>query len=42
MTITEKGINALEFDYRSLIRDIFIGVAVVVSIIALFYPNQGT
>jgi len=37
MTITEKGINALEFDYRSLIRDIFIGIAVFVSIIALLF-----
>jgi len=42
VTITEKGIEALEFNYRNLIRDIFVGVAVVVSIIALFYPNQGT
>lgn len=41
ITITEKGINALEFDYRSLIRDIFIGAAVVVSIIALIYSNMG-
>ena len=39
ITITEKGINALEFDYRSLIRDIFIGTAVAVSIIALIYSN---
>ena len=39
LTITEKGINALEFDYRSLIRDIFIVVAVSVSIIALVYSN---
>ena len=35
LTITEKGINALEFDFRSLIRDIFIGVAVFISIIAI-------
>ena len=39
LTITEKGINALEFNYRSLIRDISIVVAVVVSIIALVYSN---
>lgn len=38
-TITEKGIKVLEFDYRRLIRDIFVGVAVFVSIIALVYPN---
>ena len=39
ITITEKGINALEFDYRTLIRDIFIGIAIFVSIAALVYPK---
>jgi len=37
VTITEKGIKVLDFDYRSLIRDIFIGIAVFVSIIALVF-----
>ena len=37
LRITEKGLNALSFNWRSLIRDTLIAVATIVSIIALLY-----
>ena len=39
-TITEKGIHSLQFNWRTLVRDIFIGIATLASLIALFSVGQ--